>query len=166
MRAFKKIRAIAFACAMLAAGTLSAETLVWTGATSSDWNLTDLNWTNELGVATAWVNGSDALFPSKAVPPVSVVSDVELHNLTLARRANEFAWSDGGGSLTFVSNGANPTNYIRFGGDTKHHDLYARVSCAGPFVKDGDAVLYLYNAGNNFAGGIFQTMSQMPFIFV
>ena len=161
MRAFKKIRAVTFACAMLAAGTLSADTLVWTGAASSDWNLSDANWTNELGEATAWVNGSDALFTSKAVPPVSVVSDVELHNLTLERRAGMFDWADGGGSLTFVSDGANPTNYIRFGNDTQHHDLHARVSCAGPFVKDGDAVLYLYNTGNNFAGGIFQTMSQM-----
>ena len=156
-----KIRAATTVCALLLVATLPAETLTWTGAASSDWNLADLNWTNELGEATAWVNGSDALFPSNAVPPVSVTGDVELHNLTLARRANEFAWSDGGGSLTFVSAGANPTNYIRFGGDAKHHDLHARVSCAGPFVKDGDAVLYLYNAGNNFAGGIFQTMSQM-----
>ena len=161
MRAFKKIRAVAFACVMLAAGTLSADTLVWTGASSSDWNLTDLNWTNELGEATAWVNGSDALFPASASSTVSVVSDVELHNLTLERRAGMFDWADGGGSLTFVSDGANPTNYIRFGNDTLHHDLHARVSCAGPFVKDGDAVLYLHNTGNNFAGGIFQTMSQM-----
>ena len=149
------------ACAVLASGMLSAETLVWTGAASSDWNLTDLNWTNATGEATAWVNGSDALFPSNAVPPVSVTGDVELHNLTLARRADEFLWSDGGGSLTFVSSGANPTNYIRFGNDTKHHDLRARVSCAGPFVKEGNAVLYLFNANNNFAAGIFQAMSQM-----
>ena len=161
MRAFKKIRAIAFACVMLAAGTLPAETLVWTGEASSDWNLADLNWTNELGEATAWVNGSDALFPAAATSPVSVTGDVELHNLRLAKRTNMFTWSDGGGSLTFVSDGANPTNYIRFGGDALHHDLHARVSCAGPFVKDGDSVLYLYNANNNFAGGIFQTMSQM-----
>ena len=152
---------VAATCAMLAAGTLSAETLVWTGEASSNWNLTDLNWTNELGEATAWVNGSDAVFPGNAVPPVSVTGDVELHNLRLERRANVFTWADGGGSLTFVSDGANPTNYIRFGNDTQHHDLHARVSCAGPFVKDGDAVLYLYNTGNNFAGGIFQTMSQM-----
>ena len=151
----------ALAVALAWAGGLSAETLTWTGTESAVWDLTAVNWTNELGEATAWVNGSDALFPSNAVPPVSVVSDVELHNLTLERRAGMFDWADGGGSLTFVSDGANPTNYIRFGNDTQHHDLHARVSCAGPFVKDGDAVLYLYNTGNNFAGGIFQTMSQM-----
>ena len=151
----------ALAVALACAGGLQAETLMWTGAESAVWDLTAVNWTNESGVATAWVNGSDALFPSYAVPPVSVVDDVELHNLTLARRAGMFDWADGGGSLTFVSDGANPTNYIRFGNDTQHHDLHARVSCAGPFVKDGDAVLHLYNANNNFAGGILQTMSQM-----
>ena len=156
-----KQRMVIAACTLLTMGPLSAETLVWTGTASSDWNLADVNWTNELGEATVWVNGSDALFPSNAVPPVSVTGDVELHNLTLERRTGMFDWADGGGSLTFVSDGANPTNYIRFGNDTQHHDLHARVSCAGPFVKDGDAVLYLYNTGNNFAGGIFQTMSQM-----
>ena len=151
----------ALAVALACAGGLQAETLTWTGSASSNWNLTDANWTNELGEAKAWVNGSDALFPAAATSPVSVTGDVELHNLRLAKRTNMFTWSDGGGSLTFVSDGANPTNYIRFGGDALHHDLHARVSCAGPFVKDGDSVLYLYNANNNFAGGIFQTMSQM-----
>ena len=103
--------------ACMLAAALPAETLVWTGEASSDWNLADLNWTNELGEATAWVNGSDALFPAAATSPVSVTGDVELHNLRLAKRTNMFTWSDGGGSLTFVSDGANPTNYIRFGGE-------------------------------------------------
>ena len=105
MRAFKKIRAVTFACAMLAAGTLSAETLVWTGEASSDWNLTDLNWTNELGEATAWVNGSSATFTEcgSAALTISVTDDIQLHNLMLTRTSPAVTWNDGGGSLTFVS---------------------------------------------------------------
>ena len=38
-----KIRAAAVACALLTAAALPAETLVWTGAASSNWNLADLN---------------------------------------------------------------------------------------------------------------------------
>ena len=78
MRAFQNIRAVAFACAMLAAGTLPAETLVWTGSSSSNWNLADANWTNESGVATAWVNGSSATFTEcgSAALTISVTDDI------------------------------------------------------------------------------------------
>ena len=91
--------------AVIAAGSASAETLVWTGAASSDWNLTDLNWTNELGEATAWVNGSSATFTEcgSAALTISVTDDIQLHNLMLTRTSPAVTWNDGGGSLTFVS---------------------------------------------------------------
>ena len=77
----------ALAVALACAGGLQAETLTWTGAESAVWDLTAVNWTNESGVATAWVNGSDALFPAAATSPVSVTGDVELHNLRLTAAA-------------------------------------------------------------------------------
>jgi len=150
-----------FAIGLLAAGSLSAETLTWTGAESATWDATSVNWTNESGVATAWVNGSDAFFPSNAVSPVSVAGEVELRNLVLEKRGNIFVWTDGGGLLTFVSDAANPTNYVRFGSDGLHHELHVRVSCTAPFAKEGSAVLQLYNDNNRFDGGFFQTETQI-----
>ena len=165
MRAFQKIRAVAFACAMLAAGTLPAETLVWTGAASSDWNLSDLNWTNALGEATAWVNGSDALFTSAAVATVSIADDMELRNLTLeAPEGKEMVWSDGGGSLTFVTDEATPTNTFTLSNDGKHCQMHARVVCTAPFHLPGAGVLRLHHANNTFQGGIVLSRSQLRFL--
>ena len=157
----KKIEVVCTAIVLAMAGSASAETLTWTGAESSNWDLTAVNWTNESGVATAWVNGNDAFFPSDASSSVSVTGDVELRNLSLATRANSFSWNDGGGSLTFVSNDANPTNNILMGSGDKHHHLHARITCVAPLVKRGNEVLYFYNANNSLPGGVFQTMSQM-----
>ena len=153
--------------AVVAAGSASAETLTWTGGVSSDWNLTDANWTNELGEATAWVNGNDALFPEDAASPVSVTGDVKLRNLRLVYRTGSFIWNDGGGSLTFVSSEANPTNYITLGklasstASSYHHELHARISCEAPLVKEGYDVLYFGNANNYLPGGIFQKAAQL-----
>jgi len=149
------------AAGILTTGNLSAGTLTWTGAESQNWNLNDVNWTNELGEATAWVNGNDAIFPRSAASPVTVDGDVELRNLNLLYHGSSFKWYDGGGSLTFVSDGANPTNYISLGDDVQHHELRVRVSCEAPLVKDGDAVLYLSNPGNSLRGGLIQTKSQL-----
>ena len=165
MRAFQKIRAVAFACAMLAAGTLPAETLVWTGAASSDWNLSDLNWTNELGEATAWVNGSDALFTSDAAATVSIADDMELRNLTLeAPEGKEMVWSDGGGSLTFVTDEATPTNTFTLANNGNHCQMHARVVCTAPFHLPGSGVLRLHHANNTFQGGIVLSRSQLRFL--
>ena len=100
-----KIRAFAVACVLFMAATLPAETLVWTGAASSDWNLADANWTNELGEAKAWVNGSSATFTESgsASLTISVTDDIQLQNLMLTRTSPAVTWNDGGGSLTFVS---------------------------------------------------------------
>ncbi len=157
----KKIEVVCTTIVLALVGGVSAETLTWTGPKSGSWDLTSVNWTNESGVATTWVNGSDAYFPESAVPPVEVTGDVELRNLSLATRANSFSWNDGGGSLTFVSNDANPTNNILMGSGDKHHHLHARITCVAPIVKRGNEVLYFYNANNYLPGGVFQTMSQM-----
>ena len=155
---------VAATCAMLAAGTLPAETLVWTGAASSDWNLSDLNWTNELGEATAWVNGSDALFTSDAAATVSIADDMELRNLTLeAPEGKEMVWSDGGGSLTFVTDEATPTNTFTLSNDGKHCQMHARVVCTAPFHLPGAGVLRLHHANNTFQGGIVLSRSQLRF---
>ena len=156
---------VAATCAMLAAGTLPAETLVWTGAASSDWNLSDLNWTNELGEATAWVNGSSATFTEcgSAALTISVTDDIQLRNLMLTRTSPAVTWNDGGGSLTFVSDEANPTNYITISQDGLHAEMNARVNCAGPLVKDGGGVIRLYNGGNNLTGGVVVAKSQLRF---
>ena len=156
---------VGLAVGVLAAGSLSAETLVWTGEASSNWNLTDANWTNELGEATAWVNGSSATFTEcgSAALTSSVADDIQLHNLVLTRTSPAITWNDGGGSLTFVSDEANPTNYITISQDGLHVEMNARVNCAGPLVKDGGGVLRLYNGGNNLTGGIFVAKSQLRF---
>ena len=156
---------VAATCAMLAAGTLPAETLVWTGAASSDWNLTDANWTNELGEETAWVNGSSATFTEcgSAALTISVTDDIQLRNLMLTRTSPAVTWNDGGGSLTFVSDEANPTNYITISQDGLHAEMNARVNCAGPLVKDGGGVIRLYNGGNNLTGGVVVAKSQLRF---
>lgn len=149
----------------LAAGCLSAETLTWTGAESAVWDLTAVNWTNESGVATAWVNGSDALFTSDAVSPVSVADDVELRNLTLlAPEGKEMGWGDGGGSLMFVTDEATPTNTVTLDNDGKHCHMSVRVVCTAPLLLPGMGVLRLNNAGNVFQGGIVLARSQLRFL--
>ena len=160
-----KIRAVTVACALLMAAALPAETLVWTGAASSDWNLADANWTNELGEATAWVNGSSATFTEcgSAALTISVTDDIQLQNLMLTRTSPAVTWNDGGGSLTFVSGEANPTNYITLSQDGLHVEVNARVNCAGPLVKDGGGVIRLYNGGNNLTGSIVVAKSQLRF---
>lgn len=156
---------VAATCAMLAAGTLPAETLVWTGATSSNWNLTDANWANELGEATAWVNGSDALFTSDAASTVSIADDMELRNLTLeAPEGKEMVWSDGGGSLTFVTDEATPTNTFTLANNGNHCQMHARVVCTAPFHLPGSGVLRLHHANNTFQGGIVLSRSQLRFL--
>ena len=160
-----KIRASATVCTLLLAAALPAETLVWTGAASSDWNLADANWTNELGEATAWVNGSSATFAEcgSAALTISVTDDIQLHNLMLTRTSPAVTWNDGGGSLTFVSDDANPTNYITISQDGLHAEMNARVNCAGPLVKDGGGVMRLYNGANNLTGGVVVARSQLRF---
>ena len=158
-----KIRAATVACALLAAGTLPAETLVWTGAASSDWNLTDLNWTNETGTAMAWVNGSSATFAVSADSNISVTDDIQLQNLLMTAGCSAIYWKDGGGSLTFVSDAANPTNYITPFKDGQHYELQVPVNCAGTLVKDGGGVIRLYNGGNNLTGGVVVTKSQLRY---
>ncbi|MBQ6008388.1 MAG: hypothetical protein IJL17_07610 [Kiritimatiellae bacterium] len=151
--------------AIVAAGSASAETLVWTGAASSDWNLTDLNWTNEQGEATAWVNGSSATFTEcgSAALTISVTDDIQLHNLMMTRTSPAVTWNDGGGSLTFVSDEANPTNYITISQDGLHAEMNARVNSARPLVKDGGGVIRLYNGVNNLTGGVVVAKSQLRF---
>ena len=128
-------------------GGASAETLVWTGAASSDWNLADANWTNELGEATAWVNGSDALFTSDAAATISIADDMELRNLMLeAPEGKEMVWSDGGGSLTFVTDEATPTNTFTLANNGNHCQMHARVVCTAPFHLPGAGVLRLHHA--------------------
>ena len=158
-----KIRAVAVACALLMAAALPAETLVWTGAASSDWNLTDVNWTNELGEATAWVNGSSATFAVDAESNISVTDDIQLQNLLMTAGCSAIYWKDGGGSLTFVSDAANPTNYITPFKDGQHYELQVPVNCAGTLVKDGGGVIRLYNGGNNLTGGVVVTKSQLRY---
>ena len=159
----RRMKRLVTCMAMMGVVALSAETLTWTGAESSVWDLTAVNWTNESGVATAWVNGNDALFPTEATSPVRVTGDVELRNLTLAMRNTIFDWQDGGGSLTFVSDAANPTNYITLYNESKHNQLSVRVNSAGPLVKQGNSVLALNNASNNLAGGLYQKSAQLRF---
>ncbi|MBO7685316.1 MAG: hypothetical protein J6V72_02965, partial [Kiritimatiellae bacterium] len=158
-----KIRSVAVACVLLMAAALPAETLVWTGAASSNWNLTDLNWTNELGEATAWVNGSSAMFAVDAVSNIPVTDDIRLQDLVLGADCKEIYWKDGGGSLTFVSDAANPTNYITPFKDGQHYELQVPVNCAGTLVKDGGGVIRIYNDGNNLTGGVFVAASQLRF---
>ena len=160
-----KQRMVIAACTLLTMGPLSAETLVWTGVASSNWNLSDANWTNELGEATAWVNGSSATFTEcgSAALTISVTDDIQLHNLMLTRTSPAVTWNDGGGSLTFVSDEANPTNYITITQDGLHAEMNARVNCAGPLVKDGGGVMRLYNGGNNLTGGVVVERSQLRF---
>ena len=156
----------AVACATLAMGTASAETLTWTGAESSAWDLTAVNWMNESGVATAWVDGSDALFTADAASPVSVAGDVKLRNMTLlAPAGKELSWSDGGGSLTFVSDEANPTNYITLDNDGRHCTLSARVVCAAPLAKASTGVLLLAHTDNDLSGGLVVTRNQLRFMY-
>lgn len=159
----RRMKRLVTCMAMMGVVALSAETLTWTGAESSVWDLTAVNWTNESGVATAWVNGNDALFPTEATSPVRVAGDVELRNLTLALRNTIFDWRDDGGSLTFVSNDANPTNYITLYNESQHNQLSVRVNSAGPLVKQGNSVLALNNSNNNLAGGLFQQSAQLRF---
>ena len=159
----QKPRIVAAACVMAAIGTLSAETLVWTGAASSDWNLTDANWTNELGEETAWVNGSSATFAVDAESNISVTDDIQLQNLLMTTGCSAIYWKDGGGSLTFVSDAANPTNYITPFKDGQHYELQVPVNCAGTLVKDGGGVIRLYNGGNNLTGGVVVTKSQLRY---
>ena len=153
-------------CFVLAAGSLAAETLTWTGAESAVWDMTAVNWTNESGVETAWVDGSDALFTADADSPVSVAGDVKLRNMTLlAPAGKEMSWSDGGGSLTFVSDEANPTNYITLDNDGRHCTLSARVVCAAPLVKASMGVLLLANRDNDLSGGLVVTRNQLRFMY-
>ncbi len=151
--------------AVVMVGGVSAETLTWTGAASSDWNLADANWTNELGEATAWVNGSSATFTEcgSAALTISVADDIQLRNLMMTRTSPAVTWNNGGGSLTFVSDEANPTNYITISQDGLHAEMNARVNCAGPLVKDGGGVIRLYNGGNNLTGGVVVARSQLRF---
>ena len=158
-----RIRAVTTVCALLLAGVLSAETLFWTGAASSDWNLADLNWTNELGEATAWVNGSSAKFTAGTASNISVTDDIQLQNLLLTADCSEIYWKDGGGSLTFVSDAANPTNYITPLKDGQHYELQVPVNCAGTLVKDGGGVIRLYNGANNLTGGVVVAKSQLRY---
>ena len=158
-----RIRAVTTVCALLLVGVLSAEMLVWTGAASSDWNLTDLNWTNETGTATAWVNGSSAMFAVDAESNISVTDDIQLQNLLMTAGCSAIYWKDGGGSLTFVSDAANPTNYITPFKDGQHYELQVPVNCAGTLVKDGGGVIRLYNGGNNLTGGVVVTKSQLRY---
>ena len=148
----------------LAALSLSAETLVWTGATSSNWNLADVNWTNESGVATAWVNGSDALFTFEAASPVSVAGDVELRNLSLLALDKEFSWTDGGGSLTFITDASTPTNSIVLNNNGKHCHISTRVVCTAPLLLTKTGVLRLDHTNNCFQGGIILNRNQLRFL--
>ena len=163
MYACPKIKTATVACALLAAGSLSAEMLTWTGAASSDWNLTDLNWTNETGTAMAWVNGSSATFAVSSDSNISVTDDIQLQNLLMTAGCSAIYWKDGGGSLTFVSDAANPTNYITPFKDGQHYELQVPVNCAGTLVKDGGGVIRLYNGGNNLTGGVVVERSQLRF---
>ena len=155
---------VALAVAFAWAGGLQAETLTWTGAESAVWDLTAVNWTNESGVATAWVNGSDALFTSAAAATVSIADDMELRNLTLeAPEGKEMVWSDGGGSLTFVTDEATPTNTFTLANNGNHCQMHARVVCTAPFLLPGAGVLRLHHANNTFQGGIVLSRSQLRF---
>ena len=158
-----RIRAVTTVCALLLVGVLSAEMLVWTGAASSDWNLTDLNWTNETGTATAWVNGSSAMFAVDAISNIPVTDDIRLQDLVLGADCKEIYWKDGGGSLTFVSDAANPTNYITPFKDGQHYEMQVPVNCAGTLVKNGGGVMRIYNGENNLTGGIVVAASQFRF---
>ena len=156
---------VALALALAWAGGLQAETLTWTGAESDVWDLTAANWTNESGVATAWVNGSDALFTSAAAATVSIADDMELRNLTLeAPEGKEMVWSDGGGSLTFVTDEATPTNTFTLANNGNHCQMHARVVCTAPFHLPGSGVLRLHHANNTFQGGIVLSRSQLRFL--
>ncbi len=153
----------ALAVALAWAGGLQAETLTWTGTESAVWDLTAVNWTNESGVATAWVNGSDALFADDTGSYVSVDADVELRNMRIAFKGRHFEWRDGGGSFTFVSEGANSTNTVVLNNDGYHCQLYPRVNCEGVLVKSGGGALVLHNGGNRILGDIAVTASQLRF---
>ncbi len=94
---------------------------------------------------------------------ISVTDDVQLRNLMMTQTSPGVTWNDGGGSLTFVSDEANPTNYITITKDGLHAEMNARVNCAGPLVKDGGGVIRLYNGGNNLTGGVVVERSQLRF---
>ena len=158
-----KLSRIAAACVALSAVAVSAETLVWTGAESAVWDLVSVNWTNESGVATAWVNGSSATFTTGTVSTVSVTDDIQLRHMTMTTDCLLITLNDGGGSLTFVSDELTPTNSITTDNNGKHNLMNVRISCAGPLVKDGLGVLVLQNAGNDLAGGLVIAQSQLRF---
>ena len=147
----------------LSAGSLLAETLTWTGEESAVWDLNALNWTNESGVATAWVNGSSATFTTGTVFTVSVTDDIQLRHMTMTTNCLLITLNDGGGSLTFVSDESTPTNYITTANNGKHNLMNVRISCAAPLVKDGLGVLVLQNGGNDLAGGLVVAQSQLRF---
>ena len=158
-----KLSRIAAAYVVLAVGAVSAETLFWTGAESAVWDLVSVNWTNESGVATAWVNGSSATFTTGTVSTVSVTDDIQLRHMTMTTDCLLITLNDGGGSLTFVSDELTPTNSITTDNNGKHNLMNVRISCAGPLVKDGLGVLVLQNAGNDLAGSLVIAQSQLRF---
>ena len=71
----------------------------------------------------------------RAESNISVTDDIQLQNLLMTTGCSAIYWKDGGGSLTFVSDAANPTNYITPFKDGQHYELQVPVNCAGTLVK-------------------------------
>lgn len=61
---------------------IHAETLYWKGANNGSWDTSSANWTNSSGVASAWVDGSDAVIANASAITVKVPSAISAGNIS------------------------------------------------------------------------------------
>jgi autotransporter-associated beta strand protein len=126
--------------------TLPTVTKTWTGAASSIWNTTELNWTGQ-----AWADGSDAVFGTTGAGAITVSGTRSVGDLTLSSVGYSFS----GGILSVANTSAANTWSIN-NNTTISSGVTADFSgggITGSLVKTGAGTLTLSGAVNSTGFG-------------
>ena len=125
---------------------LPTSTKTWTGAASSTWNTTELNWTGE-----AWTDGSDAVFVATGAGAITVSGIRSVGDLTLSSAGYSFS-----GGILSVANLIAANTWTINNNATISSGVTANFSggdITGSLVKTGTATLTLSGAVNSTGFG-------------
>jgi autotransporter-associated beta strand protein len=133
--------AITIAGGWAAVTTAEPTGYTWTGAESSQWNVSSLNWLDGGSEPAAWVNSSTAIFNGSGTGSITVDYSIVVGGITVSSSGYSFT----SGSITLGNYGGTP---FQIDNDvTVDSDL-----SGGPLLKNGNGALTVSSVFNTFSG--------------
>lgn len=141
-------KSIIFGAAFAAALVANADSLYWNGGNDGTWNAGNSNWTNASGTATAWVDGSDAVFDASVDMGIPVKGPVHADNILFVNGtkavtlgdAGTLSWQgwaqSSGGNVSFACPLADNGNGLHF--EVRGHTYLKRANThtGGTFIRN------------------------------